>query len=726
MPPRATPYAVERSSLRQRISATDATLVRVTAPAGYGKSTLLAQWAATDHRPVGWCSVDSSDDDPVVLLTNLALVAESLGVIDDDQADRLIARDLPWDTVMLPELVDSFAACVSPFGLVLDDVHLLKGPSREIVLPVLASHIPEGAVCVLSSRVDSPIPVRRLQLAGQLMTLDASDLAFGDDEGAALFEAAGLVLDDDHVRRLVEHTEGWAAGLYIAALTLRDADDVAGASERFTGSNLLVAGYLGEEVLAVLPQDDVEFVLKTSVLQWMCGDLCDAVLERAGSGAVLARLAHENQFIVALDDNGEWYRYHHLFADSIRDELHRRDGAVVDRIAIAASRWFAEQHDLNGAVVHALAAHDRNYAASLIWRYAPPLLTSRHGATVEGWLDRYTPEQVAATPELSLTAAWLAVTQGDIAGMQRFTAAAELSSVVRLSDDVRLDAAVALVHSLAGIGRLAQLCEDAALAFDGHPSTHPFRALARMIEGKAWQLRGDDAQARVLLEEAITIGGALAPSVEAHALAHLARMAGAEGDWSEATRLVNRALEIVQTHSLMDRPLVAVDYAIAAVVHSQGGFTQRADEECQHGLDLLARVELPTSHFFTEVMLDLAIACARGGNLGMAHALVEDAGRRLARLPDTGILVRRLDEAKSLITELSSTEGAKLVVPLTPAELRVLQYLPTHLSFGNIGQELFVSRNTVKSQAISIYRKLGVASRREAVDEARAVGLLRD
>lgn len=720
-PPALRPGTVDRRGLVDRLRAASATEVLVVAPAGYGKSTLAALWAAADPRPFGWVVIDEADRDPRVFLTCLAVALADAGAIDDLALAGLLTEPEPWPE-LLPRLVEAVATSPEPFVLVLDDVHRLDGPSATVVLATVASRVAPGSAIVLLTRDRLPFPTRRGEVAGTTLRLDTGDLAMERAEASALLAAAGVDMDGDALRALHEETEGWPAGLYLAALALRGSDDPAGAIEHFAGGDRLVTEYLTEEVLAAMPPDDVEFLLETSVLGRLSGPLCDAALGRHGSGATLERLERDNRFVIRLDHRGEWYRYHHLFGEMLRHTLLARAPGRACDIARRASTWFDEHGDPDAAVEHALQA-DHVLAASLVWRRAPLMVASDRLDTVGRWLELFTPEAIERTPALAVTAGWHRLSIGDTAPVHRYATALAAAADERLPDGTPVAAAAALLRALTAPAGLVAMRDDAARADASYAPDSPYRVVACFLEGSAAYLLGDLAGARDRIEAGIRLGRELVPVTYAQCLAQLARVEVAEGRAHEAERLVDEAMQVVDHHRLTQRPPIGAAFSIAALVHLRAGRTARGDAERAQGMRLLRRFGDLSPYQVTGVMLELADAAILAGDLTGARDLLDGADRRLARLADSGTLpATALDVRARLVA--ASAPDARLVDSLTPAELRVLAYLPTHLSFGEIGAEIFVSRNTVKSHAMAIYRKLAVTSRSAAVARAVQLGLL--
>jgi LuxR family transcriptional regulator, maltose regulon positive regulatory protein len=715
---------VERTDLTDRLlEAHDAAVVVVVAPVGYGKTTLVAQWAEADPRPFGWLSASPRTDDPVILLRYLALVLDSLEPLDAATFAELFAgADLM--SVLLPRLNRALSATSRPFVLVLDGVDSLQGSESAAVLEALADHVPPGSQLVLTSRGEPPIPLAQLRASGRMLSIGPESLAMSEAEAATLLQAVGVDLDPHALATLVQRAEGWPAALYLAALALRDAYDREEAAELFTGDDRLVADYLRNEALTAISDRSRDFLFRTSVLDQLSGPLCDAVAERSDSANVLDDLAESNLFVVPLDRRREWYRYHHLFSDMLRAELRRREPALEPVLHQRASAWLEDQGDTDGAIDHARAAGDLERVAALVWSSAPALLTTGREATVARWLDGSTLDEIAEYPPLALTKAWWCLTAGDTAAVEHWTTVASNGDPADpLPGGTSLRAAVALLGALTGKDGLTRMRDDAAVAFELDRAGSPYRPIARFLEGSAARLLGDRELARARLEEGARLGGALSPAVYTHCLHQLALLAVDDGEWSEAGALLDRALQVLDQYFLSERPAMAGLYGTASLAHARAGAMVEARAESKHGLWLLEMLVGVAPWIVVETGLVLARTNLLLGDIGTARTLVQQTERVLHSYPDAGALPEQLRELERMLDAEAVPVGLE-ATPLTPAEMRVLRYLPTHLSFEAIADELFVSRNTVKTQAIAVYRKLGVTSRARAVEEARGLGLI--
>jgi LuxR family maltose regulon positive regulatory protein len=396
---------VARSRLSQRLArGAEAKLTLISAPAGFGKTTALAAWLAqTDRqRSVAWLSLEESDRQPAsfwtYVVTAVHRAAPSVGV---GVLPLLQAAQPPMETV-LTSMLNELGALMHGLDLVLDDYHLADGSEIAAGMAFLLEHLPPQVHVVLSSRVDPDLPLARLRARGELVEVRAADLRFTHEEVSAYFnDTTGLELTGSDIAVLEERTEGWIAALQLAALSMRDRQDVAAFIGGFAGDDRYIVDYLVEEVLARQPDDVRSFLVQTSVLDRLTGPLCDAVTGRRGAGkAMLGDLDRANLFVVPLDDNRRWYRYHHLFADVLRTHLPDERPDQVAELHRRASRWYDEAGETSPAVRHALACGDVDHAAELVERAIPALQRNRQEATIRGWLDDLPDEVVRVRPVL--------------------------------------------------------------------------------------------------------------------------------------------------------------------------------------------------------------------------------------------------------------------------------------------------------------------------------------
>ncbi|MCJ7438389.1 MAG: LuxR C-terminal-related transcriptional regulator, partial [Acidimicrobiia bacterium] len=542
------------------------------------------------------------------------------------------------------------------------------------------------------------------------------------EEGRALLEVAGLDLHAVDAIALVEQLEGWPAGLYLHALANRDSPP--GTTRSLEDTESFVAEYFREEIFASTSPEVVDFMIRTSLLDRMTGPLCDAVLERSGSLVVLDELVRSNRFVVPMDVHREWFRYHHLFRALLQEELARRTTDLAETLHLRASEWFEAHGDVDSAIHHAHAAGDRSHVATLIWCSTHQYVGSGRAPTVKRWLELFSSDEISTDAALSLTAAWCALTAGDPGELIAWTDFAESACGNNvLPDGTSRRAMVALLRALDGRDGLSQMRSDAADANVLDRPESPFRSIAFLLEGEASRLLDDVPHARDCFTRAIAHGSILTPALHAQGLASMSVLAADSDEWQQAEVLSRRALDVVDAYELHDCPDMSRVFSIAALTAARTGATTKAREHAKRAAALMVAMHGIAPWNAIEARILLGRFSISVGDPAHARQILSEAEHELHNYPDSGSLPDRLNAANQQLA-ISELPISISVQPLTAAELRVLHYLPTHLTFAQIAEELFVSRSTVKTQAVAVYRKLEVSSRNEAVDRARDLGIV--
>ncbi|KAE8763917.1 LuxR C-terminal-related transcriptional regulator [Georgenia thermotolerans] len=493
--PRGRQELVARPRLTERLGEAGAPkLTLVSAPAGFGKTTLLTQWlAAAPAAPsVAWLSLDVRDNDPAVFWTYVvAALQRAVDGIGAEALTLLRSAQSTTETV-LATLLNDLDALQHDVVLVLDDYHVIDAREVHDGLAFLLEHLPPHVRVVLAGRADPPLPLARLRARGQLVEIRARDLRFTRDEAAAyLGRSTGLTLAAGEVAVLDERTEGWIAALQLAALSLRDRDDVTGFVASFGGDDRYVVDYLVEEVLQRQPADVRDFLLRTSILGRLSGPLCDAVTGTAGGAARLAALERANLFLVPLDDHRRWYRYHHLFADVLHARLLAERPDDVPGLHRRASDWYERNGERAEAIRHALAGDDGGRAADLVELALPALRRLRQEATLRRWLEALPETEIRARPELGLTHAGTLLMHGELDGVEARLHDAERWVEARLS------------AARADTGEDAQDAPPSTAGQDAPPSTGGQDPRVRKIQGEVAVYRA--AQARIRGDVAATV-----------------------------------------------------------------------------------------------------------------------------------------------------------------------------------------------------------------------------
>jgi LuxR family maltose regulon positive regulatory protein len=714
-------------------------LCLVEAPAGCGKTTLLAQWqAAAGGGRVAWVSLDEGDNDPtrfwVCVVEALRTVEPGVGAAALE-ALRRPSADLY--RAVLPGLLNELSRVGAPLVLVLDDHHLITTPTCHQTLAFFLDHLPTTVHLVLASRVEPPLPVATMRARGELAELRVADLQFTGDEALALLNGSmGLQLTADDVARLMERTEGWAAGLYLVGLSLRGRHDASAFIAAFQGDNRHVADYLSAEVLERQPGKVREFLLRTSVLKRLCGPLCNAVLEAGGSAGLLVELERSNLFLVPLDQRREWYRYHHLFAQLLRLELASREPALLATLHRRAAAWHRQASNLDEAIHHTSAAGDFPEAAALIAQHWLTYWRRGQRATVARWLDGLPEEAIMANPPVAYVAAWIRGYSG--ASKQRtedWLAAVEHDGAEgSLPDGVSAEGSLPDgVSSLAFGADLAR----ASLVFDdlgrsvaagrralelAGPKSLQFWWMAQSALGHSLYLSGQATETRPHLEELVRrVPAAAQPVAVVLALAVLSLLAGDQDDDDTAMALARRAASTADSQGLSAEPMCGIAYAALGRALARRGELAEAEAQLERALALVGIDSMLAQRAFA--LLLLAPVRRGRGDLAGARALVEQARELIGQFTDPGVLPALLERTERALASAPRPPGEP-AAPLTERELVVLRLLPTQLSTREIARELSVSVTTIRSQVQAIYRKLQASTRSEAVTHARELGLL--
>ena len=697
----------------------------LSASPGWGKTTLLAQWASRSQRPFAWVSVDERDNDPIVLLTYVAVALDRVSQLDPSVFDALALAGVSVESTVVPRLGAALAKMSEEVVLVLDDLHLLHNPASLDAIEALTRHVSDGSQMAISSRGPSALPSAAWRTQGLTVEIGPPELRMDETEAHQLLSAAGLDLEDNQVAELTERTEGWPAGLYLAALSIRARGPRAMGAAPFSGSDRVVSDYLRSELLAHMPADDIRFLTRSSVLGRMSGPLCDDVVEVKGSAARLESYARSNLLVVPLDANGEWYRYHHLFQEMLRSDLARAEPDLERSLLARASEWCEANGQLETAIGYAQQACDIDRVARLFERCALSAYLSGRAATSERWLGWL--EHHGALEQNALVAVIggvIATAQGRPEQAERFADAAERAYGRTLPDASPTTLAwLCILRAQRCPSGVARMRADAELALRTPARGRRFRSHALALLGVSHRLAGEVDEADDLFADAVEEGLELgAHEVAAVALGERASVAIGHGRWDAADELAEQALRVVHRARLDEYPTNAFVCALGARVALHRGEAERAHNLVTRAQRLRLGLTYAIPPLAVQCRLELARAYLVMADAGGAETMLREIDAVLRRQPDLGTLGSEVDELRaSLKTMRTDAPGAST---LTEAELRLVPYLTTHLSFREIGERLYVSRNTVRSQAMAVYRKLNVTSRSGAVERALELGLL--
>lgn len=704
-PPTGARRRVTRGALVDRLASDEPRrLTLISAPAGWGKTTLLAEWAADsrEQRPFAWLTVDRGDNDPVrfwgYAVEALRTIEPSLG--SASLAGLGVIGTNPID-VVLPPLINELAALDRRLVLALEDYHLIESAEVHEGLAFLVERLPSTLELAIATRLDPPLPLPRLRARGEMLELRSPDLRFDAAEAEQLLRAAlGDMLDGADVGRLLLRTEGWPAGLYLAALSLSGRHDPSGFIEAFAGDDRHIVDYLGGEVLDGLDPQTRDFLLRTSILERVSGPLCDHLLESEDAAERLLQIERANLFLVALDGRREWYRYHHLFADLLRHELMRQQPGSVPALHRRAAEWLGSNGAVDEAIRHELAAGDEEAAASLVaemWRVP---FNRGELATVDRWLDDLPETLVRAKPELCLARAWVLMDRGRPREAERW-----LLDAGSVPEGIVLHAVLCFK-----LGKLAHAEEIAREALTHDPVASALGLpVAHCILGISLYYRGKLDEAEASLREAVRL--AVAGSNELariYALGYVGLIRLEAADPEGAAVATREALEFAA------EPPASEHFVTAMALLAQGRLEQNS-VALEQAVSLARRGAAP---------IEIAAALTGFAEARRDPAMLQEARSVLADCEDTGRLPELIEQAELRLRGRPLGPRRKLAGDLSDRELAVLRLLPGDASLREIATSLYLSLNTVKSHSRSIYRKLDASSREQAVARGRELGLL--
>ena len=567
--PPTRPGTVVKTDVIARLSASRSPFAAVVAPAGYGKTTLLARWAATDPRPFAWVALDGGDDDPIVFLRYIAAAIHRVEPVAPSVFDALSGLGSSAWTRSVPRLGSALAAIERPLVIVLDDLHAVANPSCLDTVAALLGYVPAGSQVAIASREVPELPLARWRARGLVDEIGVPDLRLDDHEAELLLAAAGVDLEANEVSELTERTEGWPAGLYLAALSLQAGAPSSAGSTGLTGDDRFVSEYFRFELLSRLPPAEARFLTHTSVLDRMRGGLCDAVLQTTRSAQTLETLARANGFVVPLDRQGEWYRYHHLFGELLRTELERSEPHVAVALNARAMSWCIANDLTEEAIVYGRAAGETDAVAGMIDALALPTYYDGRRETLEEWLGWFGDDGLERYPALAVYGAWVCALTGRPAEAERLLARADgATSAIPLSDgSATIEPWVATLRAHMMPRGAEQALADAELALSQLPSGSPWVPTALLGRGVAHALLGATDRARDALTETVERGLAV-DAVEELYLSQslLALLAAKQGAWQDAGQHARAAQAVVDAARLGDYSSSAIAHAATARV----------------------------------------------------------------------------------------------------------------------------------------------------------------
>jgi LuxR family transcriptional regulator, maltose regulon positive regulatory protein len=709
----AVPRLPERRIGRERASellhhALEARLILFSAPAGFGKTTTLVEWLKESGAACGWLSLDETDNDPVRFLSYLWAAVSNAG--SDHPGEFAAAQGLAGVAVadVVAEVVTVLARSPVPVVLALDDYNVIEAPDVHRAVALLLEQLPAQTHLAIATRVDPPLQLARLRARAELVEVRAETLRFTSDEARRfLAERMGVQLSDPDLETLLAKVEGWPAALQLAGLSLAGAGNAAQFVRDFAGTHRFILDFISEEVLECLTPADNEFLLRTSVLNRLTGDLCNAVTGQTGGAETLERLERANMLIVPLDDERRWFRYHRLFADLLRARLSGLHAADLPALHARAADW----HEANGfvreAIEHALQTGDQVRIRGLFHRYARDLLNAGELTTMKGWLDRLPDEIVRNDPGYSLGRAWVLVLTGETAAVPPWLEATETALAEPLRASQPINAPLpSMIESIRSMLSRVQRDMPAAVA-------HANRALELVPEDVPEYIHDNlIGNAYYSLAQALLAAGETDRALDAFRKGRPFLIRG--GNRSALARFTSNAARMELTLGRLGSAL----------------------EACDKGLVDWAARDAAEDPALAPIHLVRAEVLEQLGDVGAAEAAVTVALALAGREGDVATLhagrdvLKRLEYRSHRRSPAGSRQGdgssgvAPLVEPLSDRELDVLHLLAAGRSNPQIGRQLFIALGTVKAHTHSIYGKLGATNRMEAVALARELGLL--
>lgn len=687
---------VPRDALVDTLSASTVRVVALIAGPGYGKTTVLGQWADRVGSGAAWHTCTDADNDPATLLTALGHAVGAGPGIVTVAGLAAAARARP------------------PLTLLLDDVQAITRAGSLNVLTDVIDRLPDSWRVGLASRARPRLPIARLRAAGDLLEIGVAELSLLPDEEAQVLARSGVSLSAEATTALHDRTEGWPVAVQLAGMAIRERGGWLDEPLEFTGDDRFMREYLRTEILTGVGARETALLVRCSVLDELSGPACDAVLRVRSSGAALEHLGAHG-VIQAVGRDGQEYRCHPLLRELLSAELHRKEPMLVPELHRRAARWYTTAQLPDQAIDHANRGGDLPELARLVLLFAQPTWTTGRIDTVQQWMSWLEEARdVDIFPAIAAHAALVFGLLGEAARAQRWS---ELALTTpgsgTLPDGSTVSGTVAYLRAIEGRDGTEQMRVDARAARSGLSPASPFCAAMLHTEGLAYLLDGDLDSADDLFVEAIESAEvARADPVVAMDLCERAAVAVERGDWSAAVRAVRRASRIVAEGGYRTYWTSALVHAWSARTAVHLGLRQEAVGHARDALALRPLLTHALPVVSTQALLTMAQASLGVGDIHAASAAVRQADEILHRRPGLGDLPDRVAALRAQVHEAASRGRPDT---LTPAEVRLMPLLATHLTFPLIAERLGVSRNTVKTQAISSYRKLGVSSRSEAV-----------
>lgn len=716
---------VLRTRLLNRVNAAlTVPVTLVAAPAGYGKTILLTQFVEQANPRTAWVSLDAGDNDPHRLCTHITAALERAGC-------AVSTFPPPDDTQALPPhstlhaILAALRAHTDDILLVLDDFNFIRSAHCHRQMEFLIEHLPAHVHLVIVTRSDPGLRLGRLRASGGLLEIRADELGFTLAEAEALFKHEQVALTDASVSTLVERTEGWPAGLYLASLSLAGRSDPDAFVRDFSGDNRFVGDYLTEEVLSSHTDEVREFILRVSILDRFSASLCDHLLANNRSASILRDLERTNLFVVPLDDEGRWYRFHHLFAAVARSELELTHPHDVEYLQSRAAQWFSVNGNVDEAVKHSIDGADFTTAARLVQENWLEYVDAGRVATVLRWIERIDSRHMSSDPAATATAAWMAAITGDEAALtEQLAVMRQFADYGPLPDGSRsIESAAAMIQALFGYCGPTQMLRSAETAVALETDQHsPFYSVAQVTLGHAAYVMGDLDRAAISL--ALARQSRRGPvTVQAFGLATESLVEDERRNFGRSRELAEQSLRLLAAHELRATAQASLAYSALGQAHSVAGQHGEAMENLEHAHQLHRMTVTHSPWATVHHLLVHARVAVQAGRPDLARPIVSELDSRVSRFTEG---MSAMQTRLSFVRQLASADTVDGLAgePLTGREIDILRLLRGTMSLHEIADELFVSFNTVKTHSRAVYRKLGVHSRAEAVQMGRRQGIV--
>lgn len=705
---------VARTRLDEHFRAATGQVIRVLAPGGYGKSTIVARWVADDPRPTRWLELESIDNDPLVLSHALVRGLSDLGPPRSE-------ANVVYDVGALAE------GTSEPFILVLDDIHLINSEASTALIDRVVKHLPMRSTLVLVGRAHHhSAMIAPFRLDPGVVDVTAAQLAFDLAETEQLLASIGVEADIDVLTALTDQFEGWPAGLRLAGIVMTSRHQGLDLPVEQLGDLECVTEYITREWFGSFGPSDQRFLTEVACLGRFTGETCDFVLGVTDSATTVRRLCRDELVISALDQHGKWYRLHPLLRRWLSSRLRSVDRARWCEIHVAAARWWEREGDIDLAIGYVADAGEFDVCEELVLQHAAAFNARGMRTTVERWLTMLGDERIRSSPGLGVIACLVDIDRGDGDRALQWARLAwqEIDRTDRghgIGDlQTRLQAEVVLAAL-----ETCPAAELAPIALDAHRRLPPgpWQAIAGLVLGGNWYLCDDDRAIDTLRQSLFEADVAGLTTLHANAAASLAAVLDLEGRRDESIDLAARAVRLLASRLAETFLPTVMSAAITSLHDARAGRHERASEQLAEALGLLDGFDRCAPWFNLLALVTLARTCLLLDDAPMARELLRRLDRKMETQDPNSRVAAHVDDLREDVRrafELLADRSWSL----TAAELRIAQYLPTNLSLAEIATRLFVSRNTVKSHAAAIYRKLGTSSRSEAVELARRAGLI--